>query len=74
MVGQGAPVSEPESFLAEELEKNSSNADPSTMNFFTGDEDEDEADLDVPSKGFSSISDAIEDIRLGKVRIEVFSR
>ena len=72
MVGQGAPVSEPESFHAEELEKNSSNADPSTMNFFT--DDEDEADLDVPSKGFSSISDAIEDIRLGKVCIEIFSR
>lgn len=71
MVGQGAPVSEPESFQAEELEKNSSNADLSTMNFFTEDEDEDESDLDVPSKGFSSISDAIEDIRLGKYVVVV---
>ena len=37
---------------------------PTSISFFT---DEDEFDLDHPTEGFSSIPEAIEDIRQGKV-------
>ncbi|XP_078443117.1 putative bifunctional riboflavin biosynthesis protein RIBA 1, chloroplastic [Wolffia australiana] len=77
IVGQGAPVSEPESFsTVTELPADSINLStiatdvaPSTIDFFS--EEDDEADLDLPTKGFSSIPDAIEDIRQGKYVIVV---
>lgn len=76
MVGQGAPVSGQESFPADDavpqlqadavaLGTMAADITPVADGFFM--EEEDEADLDLPSEGFSSIPEAIEDIRRGKV-------
>ncbi|CAA6675091.1 unnamed protein product [Spirodela intermedia] len=80
MVGQGAPICGPESFPADDavpqlqadavaLGTMAADMTPVADGFFM--EDDDEADLDLPSEGFSSIPEAVEDIRRGKYVIVV---